>query len=75
VPTWNYGVVHAYGQPEVIEAKSWLLDHVTQLTKVHEAGQALPWEVSDAPRDSLAMAELVMRRARPEPQLVCNAVP
>jgi transcriptional regulator len=51
VPTWNYAVVHAYGQPKVIEDKRWLLAHVTQLTKVHEAGQALPWEVSDAPHD------------------------
>jgi transcriptional regulator len=51
VPTWNYAVVHAYGQPKVIEDGGWLLEHVTQLTKVHEGGQALPWEVSDAPRD------------------------
>jgi transcriptional regulator len=51
VPTWNYAVVHAYGQPKMIEDRGWLLEHVTQLTTMHEAGQALPWEVSDAPRD------------------------
>jgi transcriptional regulator len=51
VPTWNYAVVHAYGTPRAIEDGTWLLEHVTQLTATHEAGQALPWEVSDAPRD------------------------
>jgi transcriptional regulator len=51
VPTWNYAVVHAYGKPRAIEDPDWLLKHVTQLTTVHEAGQALPWQVSDAPKD------------------------
>jgi transcriptional regulator len=51
VPTWDYAVVHAYGQPRVIEDKAWLLAHVTQLTGQHEAGRAAPWHVSDAPTD------------------------
>jgi len=51
VPTWAYAVVHAYGKPRAIEDSGWLLKHVTQLTAIHEAGQALPWKVSDAPRD------------------------
>jgi len=51
VPTWNYAVVHAYGQPRAIEDSAWLLEHVTQLTGIHEAGQALPWQVTDAPQD------------------------
>jgi transcriptional regulator len=51
VPTWNYAVVHAYGTPRVIEDSGWLLRHVTELTTVHEAGQALPWQVTDAPAD------------------------
>jgi transcriptional regulator len=50
VPTWNYAVVHAYGHPQVIEDSGRLLDHVTQLTAVHEAGRAQPWQVSDAPK-------------------------
>jgi transcriptional regulator len=49
VPTWNYAVVHAYGMPRAIEDRDWLLQHVNQLTDVHEADQALPWKVSDAP--------------------------
>ena len=49
VPTWNYAVVHAHGLPRAIEDREWLLQHVNQLTNVHEAGQALPWKVADAP--------------------------
>jgi transcriptional regulator len=49
VPTWNYAVVHAYGQPRAIDDPAWLLAHVTPLTAEHEASQALPWKVSDAP--------------------------
>ena len=49
VPTWNYAVVHAHGIPTVIQDQTWLLDHVTRLTDLHEAGQALPWKVTDAP--------------------------
>ena len=51
VPTWNYAVVHAYGIPNVIEDRDWLLKHVAQLTDTHEAQQALPWKVSDAPAE------------------------
>lgn len=51
VPTWNYAVVHAYGRPRAIEDPQWLLEHVTRLTRTHEAGRAPPWEVSDAPGD------------------------
>jgi transcriptional regulator len=51
VPTWNYAVVHAHGLPRSIEDPQWLLQHVTALANTHEAGQALPWKVSDAPAD------------------------
>jgi len=49
VPTWNYAVVHAHGMAQVIEDREWLLNHVTALTTQHEASQAMPWSVSDAP--------------------------
>jgi transcriptional regulator len=51
VPTWNYAVVHAHGMPRAIEDRDWLLQHVTQLTDAHEAEQALPWKVTDAPKE------------------------
>lgn len=49
VPTWNYAVVHAHGLPRAIEDSEWLLGHISHLTDLHEAQQALPWKVSDAP--------------------------
>ncbi|MET0657542.1 MAG: FMN-binding negative transcriptional regulator [Steroidobacteraceae bacterium] len=51
VPTWNYAVVHAHGVPVVIHDKEWLLQHVNQLTDLHEADRARPWKVADAPAD------------------------
>lgn len=51
VPTWNYAVVHAHGFPRAIEDPEWLLKHLNQLTDIHEADQALPWKVSDAPQE------------------------
>ena len=53
VPTWNYAVVHAHGTPRAIDSRDALLNIVTRLTGVHEAGQAAPWAVSDAPADYL----------------------
>ena len=51
VPTWNYAVVHAHGVPRVVDDREWLLQQLAELTDKHEADQALPWQVSDAPRD------------------------
>jgi transcriptional regulator len=49
VPTWNFAVVHAYGRPEVMKDKDWLLQHVTELTAQQESREAKPWSPSDAP--------------------------
>jgi transcriptional regulator len=49
VPTWNYAVVHAHGTPRVVDDRDGLLAIVTRLTALHEAGQAAPWAVADAP--------------------------
>lgn len=51
VPTWNYTVVHAHGRPRLVEEADWLLRHLGALTHEHESDQALPWKVSDAPRE------------------------
>lgn len=51
MPTWNYCVVHAYGVPEIIQDPQELFSHLNELTTLHEAKQALPWQVSDAPVD------------------------
>jgi transcriptional regulator len=51
VPTWNYAVVHAHGKPRAVEDADWLFAHLNEMTDVQEAGQRLPWKVSDAPSD------------------------
>ncbi|HYW58076.1 MAG TPA: FMN-binding negative transcriptional regulator [Polaromonas sp.] len=51
VPTWNYATVHAHGVPQAFDDTERVLDVVTRLTRTHEASQALPWHVSDAPAD------------------------
>lgn len=49
MPTWNYAVVHAHGTPRAIEDPARLLQILAELTDTHEAAQAVPWQVSDAP--------------------------
>lgn len=51
VPTWNYAVVHAHGTARVVDDPVQLLQLLHRLTDQHEAGQAHPWKVSDAPPD------------------------
>lgn len=51
VPTFNYAVVHAHGPLRVIDDAAWLLALVERLTARHEADQAAPWKVGDAPAD------------------------
>lgn len=51
VPTWNYAVVTVHGHARFIEDPAWLQAHLTALTDTHEASQALPWKVDDAPAD------------------------
>jgi transcriptional regulator len=51
VPTWNYVTVQARGTLRAIQDPEWLRALVTRLTQAHEAGQARPWAVTDAPPD------------------------
>jgi transcriptional regulator len=51
VPTWNYLMVQARGLLEFHDEPAWLRSHVSQLTAEHEAAQARPWAVEDAPSD------------------------
>jgi transcriptional regulator len=55
VPTWNYAVVQARGRLRVIEDAPWLHGLLARLTDRHEAGEALPWHMSEAPADHIAM--------------------
>lgn len=49
VPTWNYVAVHATGALRLLDDPAWLLAHLATLTARHEAAQAHPWSLDDAP--------------------------
>lgn len=51
VPTWNCGVVLARGKIAWLDDPQWLRILVEDLTEQHEAEQAEPWRVSDAPNE------------------------
>jgi transcriptional regulator len=51
VPTWNYTMVQASGTLRAVDEAPWLHALVSRLTDHHEATQASPWHVSDAPDD------------------------
>lgn len=54
VPTWNYEAVHAEGPVEVFDDPARLQAVVSLLTDRHEAAQARPWSVQDAPAEFVA---------------------
>ncbi|RAI04402.1 transcriptional regulator [Acuticoccus sediminis] len=54
VPTWNYAIVQARGRARVIEDTEWLRAQVNALTTRHEAAEAAPWQVNDAPAPFVA---------------------
>ena len=51
VPTWDYVAVHAHGVARVVQDREALLALLNRLTDQHEAAQARPWRVADAPPD------------------------
>jgi len=53
VPTWNYEVVHAHGTIHVHDDEKFVRAVVARLTRQHEARQAVPWKMGDAPADYL----------------------
>lgn len=55
VPTWNYAVVHVYGQLIVHDDEKWVRGQSGKLTKIHEATQPDPWKMADAPREYIEM--------------------
>jgi transcriptional regulator len=51
VPTWNYRVIHAHGKVKIRDDERYVRGVVACLTRTHEAMQAEPWKMSDAPKD------------------------
>lgn len=61
VPTWNYEVVHARGKLAVHDDERFLCGVLARLTRHHEAKEATPWKMGDAPPDYLsAMVKAVV---------------
>lgn len=51
VPTWNYIAVHVYGSLRLVDDEKWMRHHLEDITTRHEASQAHPWHVHDAPAE------------------------
>jgi transcriptional regulator len=49
VPTWNYVVVHAYGNLQIVDKPEWLRTQIEALTDQNESQFSEPWAVTDAP--------------------------
>ena len=43
VPTWNYVAVHTYGQVQIIDDESALLDILRNTVRRHEQAMPIPW--------------------------------
>src|SRR5262249_41866433 len=55
VPTWNYAMVQVRGRAKAHEDAAWLRPQVEALTGQHESARTVPWHVTDAPDDFVAM--------------------
>jgi transcriptional regulator len=82
VPTWNYVTVHVHGRLVVHDDPAWLEDVVRRLTTVHEAAEAAPWSVDDAPRPfvegqlrAIVGVELLVTRLEAKAKLSQNRPP
>ena len=53
VPTWNYVLLHIYGDLIIHDDPAWVGAAVRGLTDVHEQSRVEPWSVDDAPEDYL----------------------
>lgn len=51
VPTWNYAVVHAWGELEIHDDPRWVRAACARLTTHLESGREEPWRMGMAPPD------------------------
>jgi transcriptional regulator len=51
VPTWNYAIIHAYGNPRIIDDHERLHEMLGALVHRHEDLRRQPWEMNDLPDD------------------------
>ncbi|HLI07601.1 MAG TPA: FMN-binding negative transcriptional regulator [Ktedonobacteraceae bacterium] len=59
VPTWNYAVVHAYGQPRLIEDMQELYDLLHSSVETFEAPFEQPWKLHEAEEYAQKMKSIV----------------
>jgi transcriptional regulator len=50
VPTWNYAMVQARGEPILHDDEKWVRGQAGKLTRMMEATEPVPWKMADAPR-------------------------
>ena len=57
VPTWNYGAVHVYGRPALVDGEA-LQQIVRDTTAKYESGRPVPWQIplSEAEMDKMCHA-------------------
>ena len=51
VPTWNYAVVHAYGDLRVVDDAVWLRALLEKFVSQNEKNFSKPWALQDAPAE------------------------
>ncbi len=51
VPTWNYAVIHAHGNAEIITDKNLLLNHQKELIDKFEKNEYCDWDMSKLSED------------------------
>ncbi len=79
VPTWDYVLVHAYGDLVIHDDAAWTERLVRRLTELHEGERAHPWSVDDAPPAyidgqlrAIVGVELVLTRVEAKAKLSQN---
>ena len=69
VPTWNYAVVHAYGEARSIDDAAHTRRHVEALAAKFERGRAAPWAPDYDPRRLTGIVGIEIRIEKLEGKL------
>lgn len=57
VPTWDFGCVHCYGTPKIIDDAQWVRKQLDSFTKHQEKDREHEWQVSDAPEKYVTLKQ------------------
>lgn len=57
VPTWDFGAVHCYGIPKLIDDAQWVRTQLDHLSGQQESTREEPWAVSDAPEKFVGLMQ------------------